>query len=218
MSARKIPHADVMLPERRERIERVVAARTRDLLCAIEEVHDPHNLSAVVRTCEGLGLQELHAVPEKATGFRLHRKITQDADKWVDVKLHRGTEALFSVLRAGGYRVYGAAPAARAASLYDLDFTGRVCVLFGNEHRGLSAGALARCDRLFVIPMRGFVRSFNISVAAAIALSWAVEARRRAGAPEGLAPAESAALRERFFALATGLEWKKSARRRKGEK
>jgi tRNA (guanosine-2'-O-)-methyltransferase len=215
---RAIPHAEVLTPERRERIERVVAGRTRELLCAVEEVHDPHNLSAVVRTCEGLGLQELHAVPEKATGFRLHRKVTQDADKWVDVKQHRTIAALLADLRTRGYRVYGASVGASAQSLYELDFTRRACLLFGNEHRGLSAAALAGCDALFVIPMRGFTRSFNISVAAAISLSWAVEARRRAEAPDGLAAEDAASLRERFYALATGLEWKRDARRRKGDK
>jgi tRNA (guanosine-2'-O-)-methyltransferase len=194
----------LLLDRRAERIDRVVADRLGSLTLVLEGVHDPHNLAAVLRTAEGLGLQEVHVV-EAPKGFRPSSAITQGADKWLDVTRHASAGACVGALRERGFQIFASLLSPEALPLDELPFERKLALVFGNEHEGVSAALAEACDGTFRIPMYGFTQSFNISVAAAIAIRTGVEAARRAVGDNGggnLPARERAALRRRFYALA----------------
>jgi tRNA (guanosine-2'-O-)-methyltransferase len=196
-------HASYLGPERKARIDEVVANRTRTLTVVMEAFCDPQNVNAVLRTCEAFGIQELHAVEGPMKRFDRNKKISQNADKWLDVHRWRSTPECLGHLRAQGFAVYVTHLDAGTRALADLSFAGKVALVFGNESRGVSDEAVRLADATFAIPMRGFVQSFNVSVAAAIAIAKAVERREvERGRHGDLGAAEAAALRERFYVLA----------------
>ncbi len=193
-----------MLTERRrERIDFVVRRRMRTLSIVVEDLRDPHNQAAVLRTAEGLGLLTAHVIdtPDqngRTETFEPARGVTKDADKWLSVRRHRDLGPCVEELKAQGFAIYCGALDPQAVNLYDLDVLRPCAFVFGNEHRGISPKLRAKSDRLFVIPMRGFVESFNVSVAAGICLAHAVRARELAGVESDLAAEEREALREAY--------------------
>ncbi|HET8540268.1 MAG TPA: RNA methyltransferase [Anaeromyxobacter sp.] len=195
--------ATFLVPERKARIDEVVANRTRSLTVVMEAFGDPQNVNAVLRTCEAFGIQDVHAVEGPMKPWDRNKKITQNADKWLDVRRWRSTRECLAHLGAEGFAIYATHLDAAARPLGALPFAGKVALVFGNEHRGVSDDALALADATYAIPMRGFVRSLNVSVAAAISLAIAVERREAERGRHGdLAEGEAAALRERFYVLA----------------
>jgi tRNA (guanosine-2'-O-)-methyltransferase len=215
-----------MLTEhRRERIDHVVRRRMRTLTVVVEDLRDPHNQAAVLRTAEGLGLLTAHVVdtPDqhgRTDTFDPARGITKDADKWMAIRKHKQVAPCVDELKAQGFAIYAGALDAKSVSLYDLDVTRPCAFVFGNEHRGVSPALRERADRLFAIPMRGFVESFNVSVAAAICLSHAVHAREAAGLVSDLSDEEREALREEYERKSLGkrlLSAAERAREKAGE-
>jgi tRNA (guanosine-2'-O-)-methyltransferase len=191
------------VPERRARIDEVVANRTRTLTVVMEAFCDPQNVNAVLRTCEAFGVQTLHVIEGPMKGFDRNKKISQNADKWLEVTRWRSTRECLEELRAGGFAVYVTHLSAGSRPLGELSFAGKVALVFGNESRGVSEPALALADARYAIPMRGFSQSLNVSVAAAISLSTAVERREAERGRHGdLTPEEAEALRQRFYLLA----------------
>jgi tRNA (guanosine-2'-O-)-methyltransferase len=191
---------DFVLEARAERLEAVLAARLAGVTVVLEHVHDEGNISAVLRTAEAMGLLHVHVIEGPDSPFVTVPDITQGCERWLEI--HRSPEgaAYLDRLRGQGYRLYGSTPGEGAVDLGDLDFSAPAALVFGNEHQGLSAEALLRCDRRFRIRMQGMTRSFNISVAAALALQHATGARRRAlGRPGDLSVEEHAALRDRWY-------------------
>jgi tRNA (guanosine-2'-O-)-methyltransferase len=169
----------------------------------MEAFCDAQNVNAVLRTCEAFGVQELHAVEGPMKAYDRNKKISQNADKWLDVRRWPGTRACLEHLRAEGFAIYATALGDGAGPLEALPFGGKVALVFGNERRGVSPEALALADARYAIPMRGFVQSLNVSVAAAVSLAKAVELRVAARGRHGdLGEAEARALRERFYVLA----------------
>jgi len=192
-----------LVPGRKARIDEVVANRTRTLTVVMEAFCDPQNVNAVLRTCEAFGVQALHVVEGPMKAFDRNKKISQNSDKWLDVHRWRSSGECLAHLRAEGFAIYVTHLGPGARPLGALSFAGKVALVFGNESRGVSPEALALADATFAIPMRGFVQSFNVSVAAAISLAKAVERREAERGRHGdLAEAEAAALRERFYVLA----------------
>jgi len=192
-----------LLPERRARIDEVVANRTRTLTVVMEAFCDPQNVNAVLRTCEAFGIQELHAIEGPMKPYDRNKKISQNADKWLDVRRWPSTRTCLEHLRAEGFTLYATHLGDGSVGLDGLSFGGKVALVFGNEHRGVSADALALADARYAIPMRGFVQSLNVSVAAAVSLAKAVERRvAERGRHGDLGEADAAALRERFYLLA----------------
>jgi tRNA (guanosine-2'-O-)-methyltransferase len=194
---------DFLLPERRARIDEVVGNRTRTLTVVMEALCDPQNVNAVIRTCEAFGVQALHAIEGPMKRYDPNKKISQNADKWLDVRRWSSTAECLGFLKAEGFRIYATHLGQDSVGLADLSFAPKVALVFGNEHRGVSDEAAALADANFTIPMLGFVQSFNVSVAAAITLARAVDRRvaergRHGDLPEG----EAQALRERFYSLA----------------
>ncbi len=169
-------------------------------MLVLEGVHDPHNIAACMRSAEGLGLQEVHVVTE--ADYKPHKKVCQGGDKWLDIHYYRTPDALAEALRGRGYALYAAALTPDAVPIGDLDFAQRIALVLGNEHAGVSQELQALCDGAFVIPMRGFTQSFNVSVATGITLYHATQARAAALGPEGdLEAGDLEALRLRWVEL-----------------
>ncbi len=195
--------SDMLLEERRARVDAVIARRTRNLCVVLEEVEDPHNLAAVLRTCEAFGLQEVHVIESEKARFYPNPKITQGAEKWLDILQHKTVVDCIEYLHGRGFKVYATSPKAGAISLYDLSFEGKFAMLFGNEVDGVTPRAIAHADGTFWVPMRGMVPSMNISVAAAVSVAHGVFMRRRRLGDRGDLPGpEAKELSERFYRLA----------------
>jgi tRNA (guanosine-2'-O-)-methyltransferase len=181
--------------KRLERIDAVLEKRTRNLTLLLEDIYDPHNVAACIRSAEGLGLQEVHVI-SKSGAFKPHPKVVQGGGKWVEISGYRSATEAAQALKARGFAIYAGALREDAVPIQSLDFGGKVAVAFGNEHDGLSPELLALADRVFFIPMRGFTQSFNISVATGMGLFHATEERRRLlGASGDLDPADKERLR-----------------------
>ncbi len=195
--------SDYLLPERKARIDEVVSRRTRTLTVVMEAFCDPQNVNAVLRTCDAFGIQEIHVVEGPMKGWDRNKKISQNADKWLDVTRWASTRECLGALKARGYAIHVTWLGEGSVGLGDVDFSGPVALVFGNESRGVSDDALALADSRFAIPMRGFSQSLNVSVAAAVTLFRAVERREVLRGRHGDLPeADAAALRERFYVLA----------------
>lgn len=157
--------------------------RQPDLAVVLEDVHDPHNVSAVLRSCDAVGVLDVHVVyvTEEMPGRAFARKTSASAAKWMRIHRHASIEACYAALRAQEMTILAAALTGASRDLHALDFTAPVALVFGNEMRGVSDVALARADGAFRIPMMGMVESLNISVACAVTLYEALRQRQAAG-------------------------------------
>ncbi len=169
-----------MTERRLKRIREVLASRQPDFRVVLENVKNPHNMSAVFRTCDAVGVQHVHVVTQgRCAGFS--RGISKSAEQWIDIHFHDSIETAFQVLKSKGMRVYVTAISPSAVDFRECDYKVPCAVVFGNEGEGVSQNALELADEAIFIPMKGFVQSFNISVAAAIILYHAMSMREEAG-------------------------------------
>ncbi len=156
--------------QRLKRIEHVVAGRLRSVIAVLEEVYDPHNASAVLRTAEAFGTQEVHFI-EHEPRFSAASRVTQGTDRWLDIVHHGSSQECVHHLHERGYVIFVAdGNATDAISLREIASRDKVAVVFGNEHSGVSQEVRALVDGEVAIPMGGFVESLNLSVAAAVVL------------------------------------------------
>lgn len=169
-----------MTPERFARLRAVLDRRQADLTVLLDKVHKPHNLSAVLRSCDATGVFRAHAVWPSAR-FRFHRLTSGGAGKWVGVVTHPDIETGISSLRTRGYQVVAAHPGTDAVDFREVDYTQPTALILGAELTGISRGALDLADRHLTIPMAGHVASLNVSVAAAVILFEAQRQRQQAG-------------------------------------
>jgi tRNA (guanosine-2'-O-)-methyltransferase len=194
--------SDFLYETRKERIAQVVSQRTRSLTVVLDRLEDTFNMAAVLRTCEGLGIQEVHVIENPEVPFEPHRKVTQGCDKWLDVRTYRTFDACREHLKGRGFTILASTLGEGARPLGELRFDSRVALVFGNERQGVSEDVLKGADGRFWIPMRGFVQSFNISVAVSATLTRAVLWREEHVGPGGdLTPEEASELTERFQLL-----------------
>jgi tRNA (guanosine-2'-O-)-methyltransferase len=192
-----------LVPQRKARIDQVVAGRTRTLTVVMEAFCDPQNVNAVLRTCEAFGIQDVHVIEGVMKPYDRNKKISQNADKWLDVHRWKETRTCLEHLRAQGFRIHATQLGPGSRPLRELPLAGKVALVFGNEHRGVSAEALALADERYAIPMLGFVQSLNVSVATGVSIAAAVERRVAERGRQGdLSDEETAALRQRFYVLA----------------
>jgi len=168
---------------RRARIASVLGRRQPDLTVVLENVHDPHNVSAVLRSCDAVGILGVHLVytVEEPPRGAFARTTSASAAKWIEYARHDSIPACYAALRAEGFTVVATALTDRSRDLYATDLTRPAALVFGNEIRGVSDEALALADETLVIPMMGMVQSLNISVACAVTLYEALRQRRAAG-------------------------------------
>lgn len=169
---------------RQERVRSVLERRQPDLTLILENVHDPHNVSAILRSCDAVGVLQVHAVYsiESPPPGMFARQTSASAAKWVDVVRHESMTACVAGLRESGFRVLATALGQESRPLHDWDLTRGVALIVGNEMRGVSDEALALADGLVEIPMAGMVQSLNVSVASAVCLYEAYRQRLAAGA------------------------------------
>ncbi len=171
-----------MRSERRlARLESVIRRRQPDLTVVLENIHDPHNVSAILRSCDAAGVMEVQLVYDVENFPRLGKKSSASAKKWVEHRRFGGIEDCFSKLHKEGFTVLATHLGKRTIPLYDLDLTGKVALVFGNEHRGVSEDTARLADGNFMIPMFGMIQSLNVSVACAVTLYEAARQRMAAG-------------------------------------
>ncbi|MCX4240111.1 TrmH family RNA methyltransferase [Paraliomyxa miuraensis] len=182
---------------RRARIDTVLDGRMRSVHVAIESPSDPHNAAAVVRTCEAMGALAVHVVAAEGRALRA-RAVTQGSFHWVETHEHRDLAGLLSQVRARGMVLAGACMDG-SVPVGRLRVQQPLCLLFGNEQRGLSATARRACDVLFHVPMVGMSESLNLSVSAAISLYEVMRRKREAGPQGDLSPEERKVLRACYF-------------------
>jgi tRNA (guanosine-2'-O-)-methyltransferase len=165
----------LLTPERRARIEEVIASRTTAVTAVLDGLLDPHNVSAVLRSADAFGVQHVHVI-EGSEPFLATTRITQGADRWVDVFRHATAAECVRALRQSGHRIFVASMEG-ALPPESLAHEPRVAIVFGNEHSGVSQEIRDLADGTYAIPMCGFVQSLNVSVAAAITLFAATRGR-----------------------------------------
>ncbi len=162
-----------LLPERLARMQSVLAKRTRHVVAYLEEPHDPHNVSACMRSADAFGFQDVYVAPEHPETFKISREVSQGTQRWLTMhRFDRGEDAVRAIKRAGyliaATDLGGDSP---PIPLADVPLDAPICLAFGNEHRGITPSLRAAADLRVHIPMAGFVESLNISVACAVALS-----------------------------------------------
>lgn len=168
-------------PRRRARLREVLAQRQPDLTLVLANIHDPHNVSAIYRSCDAFGVARVHLYYTNTPFPALGRKSSASARKWVESERHRDREALFAALRREGMQVLATSCSPEARPLREWDFLRPTAVILGNEHEGVDESLLTGADGRLYIPMHGMIQSFNVSVAAAIILAEAARQREAAG-------------------------------------
>jgi len=171
-----------MTPERRERLTGVLNKRQPDLTVVLENVQDPHNISAVMRTCDAVGIQEIYVLTNKIPRHKKWgAKSSSSAAKWLTIHQFEDAVECMAALRKKYDKIYTTHLAADSISLYEIDFTGSVALVFGNEHMGVSEEIRAQADGNFIIPQMGIIRSLNISVACAVSIYEGLRQKTAAG-------------------------------------
>ncbi len=166
---------------RSEKIRQVLARRQPGLTVVVENIHDPHNVSAVFRTCDAVGVMRVELLYTQEKFPRIGKKSSSSANKWLERRRHTSVDHCYRLLRDEGFRIYATHLGPGSVSLYDLDLTQKVAIVFGNEHRGVSDEAAMKADGNFQIPMMGMIQSLNVSVAAAVSLYEALRQRLAGG-------------------------------------
>lgn len=173
-------------PERRLKLEQVAANRQFDLTVVLENVHDTHNIAAIMRSCDCVGVHEIYVLytePQlNEQRLKIGSKTSGGASRWIPVRYFRDVNACIQAVKERYAKVLCAMPSSGASSLWDLDLTGSMALVFGNERDGISAELRELTDGDFIIPMSGMAMSLNVSVACALTLYEAFRQRTLAGA------------------------------------
>lgn len=189
----------MMTERRRQRFREVLQRRQRDLTVVFENVDDPHNVAACLRSCDAVGISEVYILNSRGkTQSRISEKTSASAARWLTIHHHQDAEACLAAVKSRYGRVLCTSPDEQAASLYDVDFLLPTALVFGNEKDGISEAVQRRCDGLIRIPQVGMIQSLNISVALAVILYEAFRQRWRWGRYE--VPADPLWMEQTFAA------------------
>ncbi len=170
-----------MTERRKQKILDVLRHRQPGLTIVMEDIHDPHNVSAVLRSADAVGILEVQLVYVNEKFPRLGKKSSASANKWIKRRQFKSIAECYGQLHKEGFRVYATHLGKASKSVYDLDLTKKTALVFGNEHRGVSDEAARLADGNFQIPMTGMIQSLNVSVACAVSLYEAFRQRSIAG-------------------------------------
>ncbi len=168
-------------PEREARMRRVLERRQRDLHVVIENVRDPHNASAILRTADGMGFDRIDLLYTEQEMPEISKKVSGHTRKWMLIRTFDDTAACFDTLRAEGLRVYATHLDEGAVDYRTIDWTQPSAVVFGNEHAGCAPDVLEAADARVYMPMLGMAQSYNVSVSAAVLLAEVQRQRQVAG-------------------------------------
>ncbi|ACF13440.1 tRNA guanosine-2'-O-methyltransferase [Chloroherpeton thalassium ATCC 35110] len=166
--------------DRFQQIKRLLDKRQPDLTVVMENVNKAHNLAAIIRTCDAVGIPKVHAVALRPE-IRTKQNSASGANRWVDVQIHNSTEDVFSTLRQGGFQIFVAHFSPQATDFRAVDFTKPTALVVGAEWEGISETAISLADGSLYVPMVGMVESLNVSVATAIMLFEAQRQRTEKG-------------------------------------
>lgn len=167
--------------KRLEKIKRVVTSRQHSLTVVMENIHDPHNVSAIFRTCDAVGIPKVNLIYNFESFPRIGKKSSASAFKWVEKDKYKSVESCYTELKKQGYKIFASSLTDHSKSLYDLDLTQKAAIVVGNEHRGVSDEAAKLADEVFLIPQFGMVQSLNVSVATAVIVYEAMRQRLENG-------------------------------------
>ena len=184
MRRKRFRTVDMLTGERKARFTEVLQRRQLDFTIIIENIWDPHNVSAILRSADAVGIQNVHLLYylEDAPDFtRVGKLSSAGARKWLDFHHHDNVDSCFEALRSEGFSIYVSHLSQYSVSLHEIDGLKKIALLFGNEHRGVSDRACELADGVFYIPMFGMVESLNASVAAAVSLYEIARQRMMAG-------------------------------------
>jgi tRNA (guanosine-2'-O-)-methyltransferase len=171
-----------MTPERHERLTSVLNKRQSDITVVLENVFDPHNISAVMRTCDAVGVQDIYILNTKiARHKKWGARSSSSAAKWLSIHQFENAEECFLSLRKRYSTILTTHLSSDAVDLYSVDLTKSIALVFGNEHAGVSEEIRAMADGNFIIPQAGIIRSLNISVACAVTMYEAFRQKTNAG-------------------------------------
>lgn len=145
----------------------------------MENIHDPHNVSAIYRTCDAVGIPEISLLYTIEQFPKVSKISSASAAKWINTKKFKNTKKCLTSLKKNGFKIYATMLDSNAINMHEIDFTKKTAIILGNEHRGVSAEAAELADEKIFIPMRGMIQSLNVSVAAAVIL---YEAQRQRAA------------------------------------
>jgi len=171
-----------MTPERFDRLTNVLNKRQPDITVVLENVFDPHNISAVMRTCDAIGMQDIFVLNNKIPPHRKWgAKSSSSAAKWLTIHQYTDADECFTELRKRYKKIYATHLSTDAVGLHELNLTEPVALIFGNEHSGVSEEIVAMADGNFIIPQVGIIKSLNISVACAVTLYEAYRQKLNSG-------------------------------------
>jgi tRNA (guanosine-2'-O-)-methyltransferase len=184
-------------------IEKVLGERTRHITLVLEDIHQSQNASAVVRTCECLGLQDIHIIEEESK-YSVNKRVLKGSNKWIDFYRYKmrgfnNTEICFRKLRELGYHILVTDPSPDGISINEVPVDKKLAIVMGNELKGSSDYSLKHADQKIFIPMHGFTESFNISVSAAICLNTLLTKVRKSNTSWQLSEEEKELLRLQWY-------------------
>jgi len=169
-----------MTPERRARLDAVLAKRQPDLTVYAENLHKPRNFSAMVRNCDAVGINEMHVLPGEHD-LRTHWRTSQGSEKWMQIRTHASAEECCTCLKSSGFQLVAAHLSHAAIDYREIDYTQAIALVLGTELFGVSETTLSHVDQQISIPMMGVSQSLNVSVACAVVLYEAQRQRQAAG-------------------------------------
>lgn len=169
--------AELFSQNKRDLFDRLVLNRTRHICVVLEDIFQAHNASAVLRSCDCFGVQDIHVV-ENRNHYAPNSDVSMGSDKWVDYYKHPSIVQTYDELRARGYRIVATLPHENDTLITELDISQPVALVFGTELTGLTEEAISHADGYVKVPMYGFTESFNISVCAALSLFCLTEKMR----------------------------------------
>jgi len=171
-----------MTPERQERLLSVLNKRQNNITVVLENVFDPHNIAAVMRTCDAVGIQDIYVLNTKiARHKKFGQKSSSSAAKWLTIHQFTEAAACFAELRRNYKHILTTHLSSDAVALHDINFTQSIALVFGNEHDGVSEEIRVLADGNFIIPQVGIIKSLNISVACAVTVYEAMRQKTLAG-------------------------------------
>jgi len=196
--------AQFVSDHKKQGVEKVLSLRTTYVTVMLEDIFQSQNASAVIRTCECMGLQQVHII-ENISKYSINPRVLKGANKWMNIshytsKKENNTEVCFEKLRSEGYTILVTDPSEDGISVHEIDVTqGKIALLFGNELRGASVEALKNCDHKIKIPMYGFTESLNISVSVAMCLGALMSKLRLTDMNTSLTQAEKDIIRLHWY-------------------
>ncbi|MFA6467384.1 MAG: RNA methyltransferase [Bacteroidota bacterium] len=169
------------LDRRKNKLRKVLEQRQPDLTVVMENIHDPHNVSAMLRSADAVGIHQVNLIYTSAKFPKIGSKSSSSANKWIGRRKFPGVEECYASLRKEGYQILATRLDDQARQLYDFDLTKPTAFVFGNEHAGVTDEAAAQADATVYIPMMGMIQSLNVSVACAVTIYEALRQRKAKG-------------------------------------